>query len=421
MLKKTLFGKYKEISPAVEIGAHGKTQVKIPFNKPTLPEFSQFSEELETCYNTGMITNGALVRKFESEVEETLGVNGAVGVSCCTSGLMLAIKCLGLKGKVALPSFTFFATGHAAVWNGLEPVFVDIDPETFNISINDLRRVLDENEDISVVMPVHVFGNPCDVDCLAALARKRNLRLVYDSAHGMGARVGERSVGCFGDAEVFSMSPTKIVVAGEGGVVTVRDNALADKLKAGRDYGNPGDYNPYFVGLNARMSEFHAALASGSFGMLELNVLRRNAIAERYRNGLSFLRGITFQTIRDGNRSTFKDLTILVDEDKFGVSRDVLAWHLSNEGIDTRKYYWIPVHRTAAYWEKWGRKFDEELPVTNMVAHQALSLPIWSHMEMQEVDTVIDAVYEASMRADQIAFEYSKDVASKEALVKRAS
>ncbi len=384
-------------------------ELDIPLTRPTLPPWELVSEACGAFYDTGIITNGQVVRRLEAEVRDAFHVGDALGVSCCTSGLMLALRCKGLRGKVALPSFTFFATAHAVVWNGLEPVFVDIEPDTWNISPEALKRTVEKDKDISAIMPVHIFGNPCDVDALQALAGDHGLSLIYDSAHAMGAKVGERWVGGFGDAEVFSLSPTKIVVAGEGGVITTNNGEVAERLIAGRNYGDAGDYDPLFVGLNARMSEFHAALGLESFGMLELNVGRRNAIADRYLGGLSRLPGVAFQTIREGTRSTFKDFTILIEEDKFGLNRDALSWHLSNEGIDSRKYYYPPVHRTKAYWERWGRKYDERLPVTNRLSKEALSLPIWSHMEINLVDRVVESMRGAHERAEEIKNEYLKE------------
>ena len=381
--------------------------MQVPFNKPTLPRWSIFRDSVQVSYETGYITNGPKVAQLESEAVNRLGDVRAIGVSCCTSGLMLALRCLGLRGKVALPSFTFFASAHALVWNGLEPVFVDIDEDTWNISLSGLEEALAE-EAVTGVLPVHVFGNPCDVAASSDLAERAGIKVIYDAAHAMGSKVGDMRVGCFGDAEVFSLSPTKLVVAGEGGIVTTKNEKLAEMLRAGRDYGNSGDYDPAFVGLNARMSEFHAALAIESLRMLEDNVRRRNEIAARYRQGLGDLPGISFQAVKDGNRSTYKDFTIRVDEEGFGMGRDVLAWHLAREGIDTRKYYYPPVHRTKAYWERWGKKYDDRLPITNALSESALSLPIWSHMELDIVDMVAVKINEAHERAEAIKADYLK-------------
>ena len=167
----------------------------IPFNKPTLPPYSLFNKGVKASYDSEMITNGQAVRRFEASIQDTFKVGNAVAVSCCTNGLMLALRCLGSIGKLALPRFTFFTSAHVVVWNGLEPVFVDVEPDSWNVSPAALERALEKENDIHTVMPVHVFGNPCDVAGLEALARKNSMSLIYDSAHGMGAKVGERWIG----------------------------------------------------------------------------------------------------------------------------------------------------------------------------------------------------------------------------------
>lgn len=373
--------------------------MEYPITKPTLPAWELFRKAVQAFYHTGMITNGPMVRQLEAEVENKFKVSHAVAVSSCTSGLMLALRCLGVKGKVALPSFTFFATVHAAAWCGLEPVFVDIDEETWNLSPRALEKTLGEVEGIEAVMPVHIFGNPCDVEALGGLAAEHGLKLVYDAAHAMGSRAGEGWVGCYGDAEVFSLTPTKMVVAAEGGLVTTGREDLAEKLRAGRNYGNTGDYDPEFIGLSARMSEFHAALAVESFRLVEINVRKRNALPERYKAHLKDIPGIHFQEVKPGNRSTYKDFTVRVVEEEFGMSRDELSSYLSQRGIDTRKYFHPPVHRTKAYWEKYGKARDYLLPVTNRLSGEVLSLPIWSHMPEGVVDKVCAEIVEARRRA----------------------
>ena len=371
----------------------------IPFNRPTLPPWEVVGRAFESFYGTGMLTNGPLVRQLELEARDLLRTGEAVALASCTSGLMLVLRCLGVRGKVALPSFTFFATAHAAAWNGLEPVFVDIDPETWNIDPACLERACRE-EGVAAALAVHVFGNPCETAALERVAAEHGIPLVFDSAHALGAKVGDSPVGGFGDAEVFSLSPTKLAVAGEGGIVTTGDAGLAERLRAARDYGNAGDYDPEVIGLNARMSEFHAALGVESLRLLELNVRRRNRVAERYRRNLEEVPGVSFQRVTPGCRSSFKDVTILVRREEFGLSRDELADFLAREGIDTRRYYWPPVHRTRAYWERWGRACDERLPVTSFVSENALSLPVWSHMDLETVDLVCEKVVQARRRPE---------------------
>lgn len=348
-----------------------------------------------------------MVRQLELAIQQLLKVQNAVAVSTCTNGLMLALQARGIKGKVILPSFTFFATAHSVAWNNLEPVFVDIDPGTWTLATDSVEAAL-ENGGIGAVIPVHVFGNPCDVERLAQLAGEANTFLLYDAAHAMGSKFGGKHIGCFGDAEVFSLTPTKMVTAAEGGMFTTRDAELADRIKIGRDYGNSGDYDPEFIGLSARMSEFHAVLGVESLRLLQLNVRRRNELAKKYKSLLESLPGISFQLVREGNVSTYKDFTIRIEEENFGIDRDALAWFLQGQGIDTRKYFYPPVHRTKPYWERWGKLYDDSLDVTNHLSRQVISLPMWSHMESALIDRICGQVADAHEKAEEIKLSYQR-------------
>ncbi len=227
--------------------------------------------------------------------------------------------------------------------------------------------------------------------------------MLFDAAHAMGAQRDCVKTGGAGVAEVFSLSPTKVLVGGEGGLVSTDDLELARTLRFARDYGNEGDYDPIFIGLNARMSELHAALALGGMDLLDENVMARDAIAGRYRTALASVPGISFQAVEACNRSTYKDVTIRIDRERFGMSRDTLAWHLRRAGIETRFYYHPPVHRTRAYWDKWGRASSDRLPVTEAVAAEVISIPIWSHMDVATVERVAEAVAAAHSDAERIS------------------
>ncbi len=207
-----------------------------------------------------------------------------------------------------------------------------------------------------------------------------------------------RAVGGFGAAEVFSLSPTKVVVAGEGGVVATHDGALADALRIGRDYGNPGDYDTRFVGLNARMSELHAAIAFESLVDLDARLEQRRRIVDRYRNGLAELPGVAAQHVDARDRSTYKDFTIAIDEAAFGLPRDLVVKALRADGVDTRCYFSPPVHRQHSYRDV--APFD--LPVTDRVASQVVSLPIYTALSDAQVDTVTRVLGALHQHADQV-------------------
>jgi dTDP-4-amino-4,6-dideoxygalactose transaminase len=242
----------------------------------------------------------------------------------------------------------------------------------------------------SAILATHVFGTPCDAVGLTDLARRNGVRLFFDAAHAFGSLHAGRPVGGFGDAEVFSLSPTKVLVAGEGGIIATNDDALAERARVGRDYGNPGNYDCVFVGLNARMSEIHAATALRSLEGLEERVERRNALADLYRRALDGIPGITFPVVRLGDRSTYKDYTILVDEEKFGLSAASLGQALSADGVETRRYYTPPVHKMVAY--SHHAYLVGSLPITEAAARRVLTLPLWLDMPEGCVDRIAGLV-----------------------------
>lgn len=382
---------------------HGET---IPITKPTLPALDEYKKKLERLWSTGQITNGALVEEAERLLEGYIGNTNCVATANCTIGLVLACKALGLKGSVVLPSFTFFASAHILAWNNLEPVFADIDERTWNISPESVKEILQQRPDVSAVLGVHIFGNPCNVQELEALAGDYGVTLLFDAAHALGAESNRRKIGTSGDVEVFSLSPTKPLVAAEGGIVSTSHEELAEVLRYGRNYGNEGDYDPSFIGLNARLSELHAAMALGSLEMLDTNVNRRNQMASRYKDNLISVPGIRYQEIREADRSTFKDFTVYIEPEEFGLSRDTLSWWLKQQRIDTRKYYSPPVHRTRAYWDRWGKHRDSELPITKSVSNRVLSLPMWSHMDVAQVDRVCESIIAAHNRAAEVRHQF---------------
>jgi dTDP-4-amino-4,6-dideoxygalactose transaminase len=245
----------------------------IPIVQPTLHDFDQVIAEFRQAWESGQVTTGVFTRRFEAAVEEKLGVPHAVMVQSCTAGLMLVLRALELKGEVIMPAFTWTATAHAAVWNGLTPVFAEITPGAYTLDPQAVAKALTPRT--AAVMPVNVFGCPPDYDAFRDLAQKRGLPLVYDSAQGLGSqyRTQEgawRYAGGFGEAEVFSMSPTKVVSAMEGGLITTRNGELAGKLRQMRDYGkSPDGEDIEWLGLSARVPEINAIVGRHNFAHWE--------------------------------------------------------------------------------------------------------------------------------------------------------
>jgi dTDP-4-amino-4,6-dideoxygalactose transaminase len=359
----------------------------LPMVRPTVPDGDQVSEDVRKIFASGILTNGPYVAEFERRSAEILGVRRCVAVSSCTAGLMLILRASDLTGDIIVPSFTFAATAHAVVWNGLRPVFADVDPETLTMSPESAIRSIGVRT--SGILATHIYGTPCDVDGLSEIAKRSGVRLFYDAAHAYGSHHLGRPVGSFGDAEVFSLSPTKVVVAGEGGIIATNDEILAERCRIGRDYGNPGDYNCRFVGLNARMSEVHAAVALHSLEDLSERIEKRNALARSYHEALGPIPGISFPVVREGDRSTFKDLALLVDPDEFGLSVTDLVDALAAEGIETRRYYSPPVHQMTAYRAYSG--VNGNLPATLHAASRVLAVPFWADMTERQIARVARA------------------------------
>jgi dTDP-4-amino-4,6-dideoxygalactose transaminase len=366
--------------------------------RPTLPSYPALEAGLRELYTSGMLTKGPILRDYEGLLAEHLGVRHALGVSSCTAGLMLVFD--RFRGaEVVLPSFTFMATAMAAVWAGLRPVFADIDPETWCLSPAAAEAAITPNT--AVMTPVHLFGNPADTEAFDALGRRHGLAIVYDAAHGFGARRGGAPVGREGLAQVFSTSPTKLLITGEGGVVATDDDALAERVVVGREYGNPGTYDPLFVGLNARLPEASALLGLQSLALLDGEAERRNALAAVYRDLLGALPGIGFQRIRPQDRSSFKDFSVRIRAAEFGLTRDQVATALAAESIDTRAYYVPPVHRTQAF-AAVGPAFEERLPETAALCGEVLTLPDYGLLADEIVERVAACMMALHERAPQV-------------------
>jgi dTDP-4-amino-4,6-dideoxygalactose transaminase len=369
----------------------------LPLARPAIADPAAVADAAAAILASGVLTNGPTVRRLEERAAEYLGVRHCLAVASCTAGLMLVLRASGLSGDVVLPSFTFSASAHAVAWNGLRPVFADIRPDDLLLDPDAVARSAGVRT--SAILATHTYGTPCDTEALGVLARRNGIRLFFDAAHAFGSRRGATMVGGFGDAEVFSLSPTKVLIAGEGGIIATNDDTLAERCRIGRDYGNPGDYDTRFIGLNARMSELHAATALASFEDLEERIGRRNQLAERYRKALGDLPGVDFPTVAEGDRSTYKDFTILIDADRFGTEAASVAKALAAEGVQTRRYYAPPVHRQRAY--RWVGPANGALPETDRAAARVLTLPLWTGMTDEQVDGVGQAMARLAARQER--------------------
>lgn len=370
---------------------------KIYVTQPSLPDYPLLDEKFRDIASSLILSNFAKYSTLlEEDVEKRLGVRKALSFPNCTSALMLTIRAMGLEGEVILPSFTFSATGHAVVWNGLIPVFADINPQTFCIDPDDVERKITNKT--SAIIAVHVFGNPADIKRLEAIASKYKLKLIFDSAHALGSRYYGKALGGFGNVECFSLSGTKVITSAEGGIATSNDVEFMQRMHLGRNYGADSDYNCQYIGLNGKMSEFHAAIALESMSLIDKFLRQRNRLAQLYKERLSRLRGISFQRIPEGSVSTFKDFAIIINQRAFGLNRDEIIDKLIERDIYPKKYF-FPLHRMKAYQSL--RHRAEGLKNTQYMADNIICLPIFSHMTREMLDKiceVLSAIHETANR-----------------------
>lgn len=401
--------------PAALGGRPTFTQL-IPVARPLLPNIREVEAEFAGILRSGILSKGRHGTALESSVAAELDVKHAIAVSSCTTGLMLTYQALDLTGDVIVPSFTFMSTVGALRWAGLRPVFADVDPKTTNVNPKAIRAAI--TRDTSAIVAVHNFGNPCDIDQLRSLSDDYGLRLIFDAAHCFGSLYNGRPLGAQGDAQVFSLSPTKLVVAGEGGIVTTNNDQVAARVRVGREFGNCGNYDSVRPGLNGRLPEINALLAKHSLNNLEVAVEVRNRMAAIYCERLGKLPGIKFQEVRPTDRSCYKDFAIVIDPDSFGLTRHELALTLRAENIETRAYYDPSAHQQSAYSQFAPAK---GLPHTEMLAANILCLPIWSAMDPKICLKISEAIAVAHRFASSIHSKLKKEVNLRERKLGRAA
>jgi len=349
--------------------------------RPLLPPLASIHERLERAMASGQLTNnGQYVRQLEGQLADFFGVKHVIALSNATLGLMILARALGdLRegGEIILPSFTFSATPHTVIWAGLRPIFADILPGTYTLDPASVVRLI--NDKTVAIMGVHIYGHPCEIDELQALADDHQLPLVFDAAHAFGSRYRGQHVGSFGQAEVLSFHATKIFPVGEGGAITTDDDRLAGRLRLLRTFGDPGTENTQLPGLNAKMQEFNALIGLENLKVIEQHVEHRRAIARCIQSELANVPGLVFQTQQPYAYSNYQNLSLLVDEDLFGLDRDQVFLVLKAENVGSRKYFYPPLHKHDAYAQA-PDLIRCELSETEYVSDRVLCLPIYSDM-----------------------------------------
>jgi dTDP-4-amino-4,6-dideoxygalactose transaminase len=364
----------------------------IPIIRPTLPSLTQILEEIRPGWDVGMVTVGPVVKALEEEACRQTGAAHAVALSCCTAGLMMIPRALQLPAgsEVIVPSFTFAATAQALLWNGLVPVFCDCVPRTCSLDPEDVERNLSPRT--SAICAVAVYGLPPDVEALLDVGRRAGVPVYFDSAQGLGATYRGQPLGGWGTCEVFSLSPSKVVTAIEGGLFTTNDASLAGRIRAMRDYGKDpvkGEEMIY-LGLSARMSEVHAAVGLLSLRSIHELVKARMSRIALYRERLGSLPGCWLQAYPN-DRTTSGNYFVLFITEQAKASRDEVYESLKQAGIQTKRYFYPPLHEQAIF-RQFPMKVSARLTQTEHASRAGLALPLYCHMPQGELDMICERV-----------------------------
>lgn len=354
--------------------------------KPFLPPFAEFEPLLREIWDRRVLTNGGPChQEFEARLADHLGVPYVALFNNATTALIMALRALGLSGEVITTPYSFVATSHALLWSGLTPVFADIDPVTLNLDPAAVAAAITPRT--RAILPVHCYGRPCDVDGLATIARRHNLKIVYDAAHAFGVRDAGGSILRHGDLSVLSFHATKVFNTFEGGAIVCPDAKRKDQIDKLKNFGIEGETSVIECGLNGKMSEFNAALGLLQLRYIDGAIGRRGAIDACYRAGLAGIGGITCPGRAGEVRANHAYFPILVGPG-YPVSRDALWEILKAEGIHTRRYF-HPLISDHPMYVGLSSANRDRLPVAASAADRILCLPIYPDLEPEIVSRVI--------------------------------
>lgn len=359
----------------------------IPVTQPLLPALEEFLPSLEQIWRSKRLTNnGPFHEKLESALASFLGVPYLSLFNNGTTALIAALQALEIEGEVITTPYTFVATSHALVWNRLTPVFVDVEPGTFNLDPSKIEAAITSRT--TAILPVHCYGRPCDVEAIQAIADRHGLRVLYDAAHAFGVKDAGGSVLRHGDLSVLSLHATKVFNTFEGGAIISPTAQLKRHIDQLRNFGFSDEVTVLTVGINGKMSEINAA-----FGLLQLDHVghaldRRRAVDLHYRERLEGIAGIQCLPAAEDFSANFAYFPILVD-DPFPISRDELYARLKSHGILARRYFY-PLATEMAVYKGAVRTFP--LPVAHRAAQQVICLPIYPQLQLDDIERVIRVI-----------------------------
>lgn len=348
---------------------------------PSLAPIEEFTEILKRAWNSGILThNGPLVQELEKKVNKYLGLNSTVAVTNGTIALQMAIKALGLKGEIITTPFSWIATSSSIRWEGCEPVFVDINPDTLNIDAAKIEEAITHRT--TAIMAVHVFSNPCDIESIEKIAKRHNLKVIYDAAHSFGVNYKGKSTMAYGDISTTSWHATKIFNTGEGGACFSEDRDLIEKLRRIRFFGHDNNKDIVEDGCNGKMTEVHAALGLSNIPYINDVIAYRKAIYEAYFDGLKNIDYLSFQKF-DPSEYNYSYMPLI-----FNTEERMLTTlkELSMQNIFARRYFFPSLNTIKAVKAYSKMEFSED------IASRIICLPSHNQLSLKQVQDIIGII-----------------------------
>ncbi|MCF8268158.1 MAG: DegT/DnrJ/EryC1/StrS family aminotransferase [Ignavibacteriales bacterium] len=370
--------------------SHHNTKKRITVTQPSLPPIQEFIPYLEKIWENKWLTNnGPFHQELEKKLAEFLGVKYISLFANGTLALITALQQLRITGEVITTPFSFVATAHSLWWNNIQPIFVDIEPKYLNIDPEKIESAITPHT--TAIMPVHVYGNPCNVTRIQEIAQKHNLKVIYDSAHAFGVKLDGGSILNYGDLSVLSFHATKVYNTFEGGAIICHDEKTKQQIDNLKNFGFVDEITVVAPGINSKMNEIQAAFGLLQLNYLKANIAKRKIITESYQNGLKNINGISFLKDIPAVTHNYSYFPILVNTDEYGMSRDQLYFKLKSEEIYSRRYFYplisnLPTYRSLLSSAK------ENLPVANEIAEKVICLPIFDSLDSEDVSKVIQYI-----------------------------
>lgn len=363
-----------------------KTPIRV--TKAFLPPINEYIDEIKKIWDTNWVTNdGRIHKQLEENLRNYLGVNTTTLFTNGHSALDIAIKSLNLNGEVITTPFTFASTTHAIVMNNLEPVFCDIKLSDFTIDENKIEELISNRT--CAIIPVHVFGYPCNIKKIDEIAKKHNLRVIYDAAHVFGVEYNGMGIGNFGDISMFSLHATKVYNSIEGGLLTTKSENLKTYFNKLKNFGIIDEETVECVGLNAKMNEFQAAMGLINLRYINEQIEKRKIIAETYRKELDKIRGIYYVNEDTNVKYNYAYFPIIINEEMCGINRNELHDKLKEYNIFTRKYFYPLVTDFQCYK---GIYDDSNLNNAKYVVDRVLILPMYGQLKKEDALNIIKII-----------------------------